>query len=180
MYLYGALVPKPMFVFAFEGALLAFTVHGERFALFALLPRRNPRTERSIAAAVLGISSHQPAHAVATVASRGYRGVHRIFCCAAASFTLFIDRCAGRAEPAVYVFVFVFLRFARLRFFGDAHAGAEADARERVRGRVEGVHRTRRKVRNARAGATPKPTDRTEPSGRTLRVIPFICTYMGM
>lgn len=42
-----------MFVFAFEGALLAFTVHGERFALFALLPRRNPRTERSIAAAVL-------------------------------------------------------------------------------------------------------------------------------
>ena len=68
-----------MFVFAFEGALLAFTVHGERFALFALLPRRNPRTERSIAAAVLGISSHQPAHAAATVASRGYRGVHRIF-----------------------------------------------------------------------------------------------------
>ena len=79
MYLYGALVPKPMFVFAFEGALLAFTVHGERFALFALLPRRNPRTERFIAAAVLGISSHQPAHAAATVASRGYRGVHRIF-----------------------------------------------------------------------------------------------------
>ena len=97
MYFYGAFLPKPMFEFAFEGALLAFTVHGERFALFALLPRRNPRTERSIAAAVLGISSPQPAHAAATIASRGYRGVHRILYCAAASFTLFIGRCAGRA-----------------------------------------------------------------------------------
>ena len=80
MYLYGALVPKPMFVFAFEGALLAFTVHGERFALFALLPRRNPRTERSIAAAVLGISSHQPAHVAATVAFKvEFFGIVRIF-----------------------------------------------------------------------------------------------------
>ena len=39
-------MPKPMFVFAFEGALLAFIVNGDRFVLFALLPRRKPRTSR--------------------------------------------------------------------------------------------------------------------------------------
>ena len=35
-----------MFVFAFEGALFAFIVNGDRFVLFALLPRRKPRTSR--------------------------------------------------------------------------------------------------------------------------------------
>ena len=33
-----------MFVFAFEGALLALTYNGDRFVLFTLLPRRKPRT----------------------------------------------------------------------------------------------------------------------------------------
>lgn len=33
-----------MFEFAFEGALFAFIVSGDRFVLFALLPRRKPRT----------------------------------------------------------------------------------------------------------------------------------------
>ena len=41
-------VPKPMFVFAFEGALLAFIVNGDRFVLLALLPRRKPRTDGSV------------------------------------------------------------------------------------------------------------------------------------
>ena len=41
-----------MFVFAFEGALLAFIVNGDRFVLFALLPRRKPRTSRDSAAAL--------------------------------------------------------------------------------------------------------------------------------
>ena len=45
-------VPKPMFVFAFEGALFAFIVNGDRFVLFALLPRRKPRTSRDSAAAL--------------------------------------------------------------------------------------------------------------------------------
>ena len=45
-------VPKPMFVFEFEGALLAFIVNGDRFVLFALLPRRKPRTSRDSAAAL--------------------------------------------------------------------------------------------------------------------------------
>ena len=35
-----------MFVFAFEGALFVFIVNGDRFVLFALLPRRKPRTSR--------------------------------------------------------------------------------------------------------------------------------------
>ena len=39
-----------MFVFAFEGELLAFIVNGDRFVLFALLPRRKPRTPVSAAA----------------------------------------------------------------------------------------------------------------------------------
>lgn len=34
-----------MFVFAFEGELLAFIVNGDRFVLLALLPRRKPRTD---------------------------------------------------------------------------------------------------------------------------------------
>jgi hypothetical protein len=37
-----------MFVFAFEGALLAFIVNGDRFVLLALLPRRKPRTDRTV------------------------------------------------------------------------------------------------------------------------------------
>ena len=37
-----------MFVFAFEGELLAFIVNGDRFVLLALLPRRNPRTDRTV------------------------------------------------------------------------------------------------------------------------------------
>ena len=37
-----------MFVFAFEGALLAFTYNGDRFVLLALLPRRKPRTDGSV------------------------------------------------------------------------------------------------------------------------------------
>ena len=41
-------LPKPMFVFAFEGALLAFIVNGDRFVLLALLPRRKPRTDGSV------------------------------------------------------------------------------------------------------------------------------------
>lgn len=45
-------LPKPMFVFAFEGELLAFIVSGERTLLLALLPRRKPRTDRASAAAL--------------------------------------------------------------------------------------------------------------------------------
>ena len=43
-------VPNPMFVFAFEGVLFALTYNGDRFELFALLPRRKPRTSVSAAA----------------------------------------------------------------------------------------------------------------------------------
>ena len=49
MYFVTALqLPKPMFVFAFEGELLAFIVNGDRFVLLALLPRRKPRTDGSV------------------------------------------------------------------------------------------------------------------------------------
>jgi hypothetical protein len=41
-------LPKPMFVFAFEGELFAFIVNGDRFVLLALLPRRKPRTDGSV------------------------------------------------------------------------------------------------------------------------------------
>lgn len=41
-------LPKPMFVFAFEGELLAFIVNGDSFVLLALLPRRKPRTDRTV------------------------------------------------------------------------------------------------------------------------------------
>ena len=51
-------VPKPMFVFAFEGALFALTYNGDRFVLFALLPRRKPRT--SVSAAALSFQRTQP------------------------------------------------------------------------------------------------------------------------
>jgi len=37
-----------MFVFAFEGELLAFIVNGDRFVLLALLPRRKPRTDGTV------------------------------------------------------------------------------------------------------------------------------------
>ena len=37
-----------MFEFVFEGELFAFIVNGDRFALLALLPRRKPRTDRTV------------------------------------------------------------------------------------------------------------------------------------
>ena len=37
-------LPKAMYVIAYEGVLFALTYNGDRFVLFALLPRRKPRT----------------------------------------------------------------------------------------------------------------------------------------
>ena len=37
-----------MFEFVFAGELLPFIVNGDRFVLFALLPRRQPRTDRTV------------------------------------------------------------------------------------------------------------------------------------
>ena len=49
-----------MFVFAFEGALLAFIVNGDRFVLFALLPRRKPRTSRQCSRLIVPKNSTSP------------------------------------------------------------------------------------------------------------------------
>ena len=59
-------LPKPMFVFAFEGELLAFIVNGDRFVLLALLPRRKPRTDRASAAALSFCERTQPHQLAAT------------------------------------------------------------------------------------------------------------------
>lgn len=74
-------VTKPMFVFEFEGELLPFIVNGDRFELLALLPRRKPRTERSIAAAIFP-SRGQPSPLAVTITSRVWRKWHRILCVA--------------------------------------------------------------------------------------------------
>ena len=50
-------LPNAMFVFVFEGALFALTYNGDRFVLFTLLPRRNPRTERC-SCLISGVSVH--------------------------------------------------------------------------------------------------------------------------
>ena len=55
-------VPKPMFVFAFEGALLAFIVNGDRFVLLALLPRRKPRTDGTVQLPYHPYERTQPHH----------------------------------------------------------------------------------------------------------------------
>lgn len=41
-------LPKPMFVFVFEGELLPFMYNGDRLLLLALLPRRKPRTDKDV------------------------------------------------------------------------------------------------------------------------------------
>ena len=41
-------VPKPRFVFAFDGAWLPFTYNGDKFVLLALLPRMNPREDHTV------------------------------------------------------------------------------------------------------------------------------------
>ena len=55
-------VPKALFVFAFEGALLAFIVIGDRFVLLALLPRRKPRTDGSVQPPYHSYQRTQPHH----------------------------------------------------------------------------------------------------------------------
>ena len=51
-----------MFVFAFEGELLAFIVNGDRFVLLALLPRRKPRTDGSVQPPYHSYQRTQPHH----------------------------------------------------------------------------------------------------------------------
>ena len=88
------LVTKPMFEFEFEGELLPFIVNGDRFVLLALLPRRNPRTERDIAAAIFPFRG-QPSLVAVTIASRGFRDGHGFFRFlgpGAVFFTLFLVR----------------------------------------------------------------------------------------
>ena len=95
-------VTKPMFVFEFEGELLPFIVNGDRFELLALLPRRKPRTERSIAAAIFP-SRGQPSPLAVTITSRVWRKWHRIFVwggrCPPLSFRLRWCGGVGRQPP---------------------------------------------------------------------------------
>ena len=55
-----------MFVFAFEGELLAFIVNGDRFVLLALLPRRKPRTDRTVQPPYYPCERTQPHHLTGT------------------------------------------------------------------------------------------------------------------
>ena len=110
-----------MFVFAFEGALLAFIVNGDRFMLFALLPRRKPRTSRQCSRL---ISTSPPAGTtlplrrladgmdfvcIVAVAPLPYikppqcmRGFTRYFC--ADRLAEVWSPCGGAAMPRVFVF----------------------------------------------------------------------------
>lgn len=55
-----------MFEFVFEGALFALTYNGDRFVLFALLPRRKPRPDVGTAAIF------QPSPSAATIIRTHY------------------------------------------------------------------------------------------------------------
>ena len=52
-----------MLVYAYEGALLADIDNGDRFVLFALLPRRKPRTSRQCSRLIIPKNSTSPATA---------------------------------------------------------------------------------------------------------------------
>ena len=81
MYFVTALqLPKPMFVFAFEGALLAFIVNGDRFVLFALLPRRKPRTSRQCSRLIVPKNSTSPATATPIRLRHLAAGLDFVYC----------------------------------------------------------------------------------------------------
>lgn len=68
-----------MFEFAFDGALLAFIVSGDRLPLLALLPRRKPRTDGTLQPPYWDCSLNphrQPLLSLRGVIATG----HRIFC----------------------------------------------------------------------------------------------------
>lgn len=102
------LVTKPMFEFEFEGELLPFIVNGDRFELLALLPRRKPRTERDIAAAIFPFRG-QPSLTAVTITSRvGAMSIgFMVLGCGGVSATAMQPhpQRGGGLPPAVFVFV---------------------------------------------------------------------------
>ena len=159
-----------MFVFVFEGALLAFIVSGDMFALFALLPRRKPRTSVSAAAFLSRISlchsdyskiSTSPPAGTPIPACRLTDGMD-FLCIAAVAPLPYInpskrllwftdDFRGGRGCAARFRFG---PRYARDCFrrraialiclrFRDVHTGAEPEVRVRKRGRVVSAQRQR-------------------------------------
>ena len=165
-------LPNPMFVFVFEGALLAFIVSGDRFVLFALLPRRKPRTSVSAAAFLSCMSlCHSDCSKNSTSPSAGtpipachLAGGMDFVCIVAVAPLPYInpskrllgftdDFRGGRGCAARFRFWRATARcfrrhslrsFLCLRFlFQDTHTGAEPKVRERARGRAESEQRQR-------------------------------------
>ena len=153
-----------MFVFAFEGALLAFIVSGDRFALLALLPRRKPRTDGTLQPPSWllcfyskDLNPHQqPLLSLHGVIATG----HRIFLplthgSSTGAFTLFIVSATLKGISALRAPFSFRLPYGRVRSpirgrafsfsssVNDFHTGAEADVRVRVRRRRVSVQRER-------------------------------------
>ena len=98
-----------MFEFAFEGELLPFIVNGDRIVLFALLPRRKPRTPVS-AAAFLCSKNSQPHQLAATPIRLPHLAAGLDFCFVDAGphlYTMRVIPCLGftrrknRGHPAI-------------------------------------------------------------------------------
>ena len=155
-----------MFEFEFEGELLPFIVNGDRFELLTLLPRRKPRTERNIAAAIFPFRG-QPSLTAVTITSRvcamsiGFR----VLGCGGVSATAMQPhpQRGGGLPPAVFVFV-----------SADAVAGHKAPPsamaviqRERPLYRLE--HRCRNRCSSTSTRAKGRRTSKTETDSRRKR-----------
>ena len=69
-----------MFVFAFEGELFAFIVNGDRFVLLALLPRRKPRTDRTMHPPCLNLTSSRLLRFACTIWRLAWISVSSVRC----------------------------------------------------------------------------------------------------
>ena len=159
-----------MFEFAFESALLAFIVNGDRFELLALLPRRKPRTDRTVQPPCLNLTSSRllrfacPIWRLAWISVSSGLGLPSTLIGRKAAGGLLTLRRRARQKPRVFAFVrAVARRFSISLAAADAHTGAEGDARVRDRERDVSVHRQRGQERAASAATAEETTNRLLP-----------------
>lgn len=167
---YGYQLPKAMFEFAFEGALLAFIVNGDRFELLALLPRRKPRTDRTVQPPCLNLTSSRllrfacPIWRLAWISVSSGLGRPSTLIGRKAAGGLLTLRRRARQKPRVFAFVrAVARRFSISLAAADAHTGAEGDVRGRVRGRAVSEQRQRGQARDVSVGTAEETTNRLLP-----------------
>ena len=136
----------------------------------ALLPRRKPRTDRTVQPPCLNLTSSRllrfacPLWRLDWISVSSGLGRPSTLIGRKAAVGLLTLRRLARQKPRVFAFVrAVARRFSISLAAADAHTSAEGDVRVRVRGRVESEHRQRGQGRADSVDTAEETTNRLLP-----------------